>query len=97
MPITESIQYIAVFGITILFSCFALVLDEHKLLTKMIAGLCWFIMSLVQFILGGHQGVLTVPFSLLFMGFGLVFVFSTVTDYWKTEGEKKRNVGFPSF
>jgi len=88
MPISETISYIIIFGLTVIFTVFALTMQEYayKLLLKLIAATCWFIMAVIQFILGGTTSALTIPISSLFTIFGFIFCFSTIDDW---QGEKK--------
>lgn len=83
---SETIQYIIVFGLTIIFSVFALTMEKHALFLKIAAGVCWFIMAVTQFILGDITSALTLALATLFSVFGFIFFFSTILN-WK--GEKK--------
>lgn len=81
MVVSETIQYITILGITIIFSAFSLINIEQKLVMKVSAGLCWFIMALTQFFFFGVTQALTIPLMFMFLGFGLIFSFSIVTDF----------------
>ena len=89
MVLTETIQYITVFAVTIVFSAFALAITNRlAVVLKVIAGLSWFTLSLTQFFYFGGSQVIAAPLSLMFMGIGLFFCFSIVTDF-RTAKEKR--------
>lgn len=86
MVLPETIQYASLLGVTIVFSAFALTIDKEglKLVLKLTATICWFVMALTQFFFFGGSNVLAAPMVMLFLAFGIIFAFSTVTD-WNTE------------
>jgi hypothetical protein len=92
MALSETIQYIIPFGVTMVFTAFAFALSTGKdnkelsLIFKGIAGLCWFMMSLIQFFFFGSEALLAIPTTILFMGFGFIFTFLIVQDF----GEQKK-------
>lgn len=86
MPISETITYIIIFALTIIFTVFALTLEKNRLLLKMSAGLCWFILALVTLITNTTFAVVPIALTFLFGGFGVIFFISTVDDW---AGEKK--------
>jgi len=86
MPISETIQYAIVFALTIIFSVFALTIEKHQILLKITAGICWFIMAVLQYVFGGVAATLTLPLSLLFSVLGFIFFASTILNW---SGEKK--------
>ncbi len=89
MAISETIQYVTILAITIVFSAFSLTIESHKFILKIIAGLCWFIMALTQFMFMGGSAVLAVPFAVLYLGLGFVFTASIVSDFMT---EKKSRI-----
>jgi hypothetical protein len=88
MPISETIQYVIIFGLTIIFSVFALTMENYRLFLKMAAGTCWGIMAIIQFTLGDISSALTLGFALLCSILGLFFFASTILDW---HGEKKES------
>jgi uncharacterized membrane protein len=92
MVLEESFQFIAVFVITIVFSMASLMNTEYRIMLKVIAGLSWFIMALTQYYYFGGSQVLAYPLTFLFLGFGLVFSFSIVSDF--KQKERDRVYGF---
>jgi len=85
MPISETIQYIIIFALAVVFTSFALAMEKHRITLKVIAGICWFILALAQFILD-VAGTFSMPFATLFMAIGLILFLSTILDW---TGEKK--------
>ncbi|MFA5366046.1 MAG: hypothetical protein WC325_12765 [Candidatus Bathyarchaeia archaeon] len=65
---------------------------EYRIMLKVIAGLSWFIMALTQYYYFGGSQVLAYPLTFLFLGFGLVFSFSIVSDF--KQKERDRVYGF---
>ena len=93
MVLSETIQYVTILGITIVFSAFSFMEFEHRLTVKVIASLCWFVMALTQFYYFGASQVLAVPFMFLFLGLGMVFSFSIVTDFRQKKRDEIYNFG----
>jgi len=81
MVLEETFLFSAIFVTTLVFSILALVNTEYRLLMKVTAGLCWFVMALTQIYFFGVANVLVVPVMLLFLGFGMVYSFSIVSDF----------------
>lgn len=88
MPISETIEYTLIFGLTVIFTVFAIVLKEgtQRLIMKVIAGILWFVMAVAQFLIGDITSALTLSFALLCGTFSTIFFLSTVLDWF---GEKK--------
>lgn len=87
MVLSDTILYVSMFALPIVFSAFSMADNDYRLLFKIIAGLCWFIDSLSVFYFFGGSGLLSVPLMLLFMGLGFVFTASIVSDF----KQKKRD------
>jgi hypothetical protein len=87
MVLSETIQYVTILGVTVFFSAFSFADTEHRLVIKIVSGLCWFVMALTQFYYFGVTQVFAVPFMFLFLGLGTIFCFSIVTDF----RQKKRD------
>ncbi len=87
MVLEETFLFTAILVSTLVFSIVALINTEYRLLLKVVAGLCWFVMSLTQFYFFGVDNVLAVPVMFLFLGFGMVYSFSIVSDF----RQKKRD------
>lgn len=87
MVLSETIQFASVVMVTIVFSAFSFTDSQYRLVIKLIAGLMWFILSLTTVAFFGGTAVLTVPLMFMFMGIGLFFFFTTISD-WK---QKKRD------
>lgn len=93
MPISETIYFVITFGLSVVFSTFAMVLEENKILLKILAGLCWFILALMMFIVGDVTSGLTLAFSMLFWGLGFMFWAWTTKDWFQErKGEFGRSV-----
>ncbi len=88
MVLSETVVYVSLLGVTLAFSAFALASEMHRMALKIIAGLCWFVMALTQFFFLGGSALLAAPLSLLYVGFGLVFCFSMVTEFNETKRRK---------
>ena len=87
MVLEESFQFVALLCITLGFSFATMINTEYRLIMKVVASLCWFVMALTQIYFFGGSQLLAVPTMFLFMAFGLVFTFSIVTDF----RQKKRD------
>lgn len=92
MVLEESLLYSALFVSTLVFSVVALLNTEYRLLLKVVAGLCWFVMALSQFYFFGVASALSIPVMFLFLGFGLIYCFSIVSDF--KQAERDRVYGF---
>jgi hypothetical protein len=55
---------------------------------KLIAGLCWFIFGISQFYFFGPNQTLAAPLMILFVAFGMFFVFSMFDDHRKLQKDK---------
>lgn len=90
MVVSETVQYVTILGLSIVFSVLALVIQEntYRLVLKVSASLCWFILSLTQFLFLGGSATMAVPLAMLFLGFGFVFAASIVTDFQSQKREK---------
>lgn len=87
MVLSETIAYVTIFAVTLVFSGLALALGNNeklRIVVKVIAGLAWFVMSLTQFYFFGASHTLAIPFMFMFLGIGSVFCYSIVQDF-KTE------------
>jgi uncharacterized membrane protein len=87
MVLSDTIAYVTILAVTIVFSSFALALGSNeklRIVNKVIAGLTWFVLALTQFYFFGGSHPLCVPMMFLFMGIGSVFCYSIVQDF-KTE------------
>lgn len=98
MAVSETIQYTFLFALTVVFSIFAIFIDEYtwKMMFKVAAGLLWSICSLVQFVAGDSSSVLTIASSLVFAVFAFLYFLSTVLDWFtemKTDYQPKRKMG----
>jgi len=80
MPISETVGYITVFGLTVIFTVFALTMKENKIFL-----LAWMVMALLQFVVGNTITVLSLALPPLFAVFGILFIISTIKDWY---GEK---------
>lgn len=87
MVLEESFQFVALLAVTLGFSFATLVDSQYRLIFKLGAGLCWFVLALSQLYFFGGSQLLAVPLMVLFFGFGLFFVFSIVSDF----KQKKRD------
>lgn len=81
MVLEESFQFVAIFVTTLVFSMATLPNTEYRLLLKVMAGISWFVLALTQYYYFGGSQLLAYPLTFLFLGFGLVFCFSIVTDF----------------
>lgn len=88
MATLEIIMYVIVFGVTILFSLIAIDHPKEEVHYKFIAALCWFIFSLVHFILTLSLGTLAYAITILWLGFGLVFTFMGIQEFFSMKRDK---------
>lgn len=86
----EIVQYGILFAITIVFSMIALSMDNpaYKILTKLIAGTCWILMSVSQFLFMDVTSGLTLAMGSVFAIFGLFFYMATILD-WSNDNSQK--------
>lgn len=88
MVLEETFLFTAILVSTLVFSVIALLDTEYRLLFKFVAGLCWFVMGLSQFYFFGVGHALAIPMMFLFMGFGMVYSFSIVSDFRQKKRDK---------
>ena len=81
MVLSDTLAYVTILGITVVFSAFSLADTEYRLIMKIIASLSWFIMGLTQFFFFGGSYLLAVPLCFFFIAVGVFFSFSIVTDF----------------
>ena len=82
MVLSETIAYVTLFGMTIVFTCFALVISDKlwRVALKFIAGLFWIVMAIGNFFFMGSSGFLMVM-SLPYVIFGLLFWVAIFNDF----------------
>jgi uncharacterized membrane protein len=90
MVLSETIQYVTILAVTIIFTAFALGIQDkiYKTFLKVLAGLCWFVMALIQFYFMGTEALLALPLMFMYLGIGMVFSFSMLADYLTTKKER---------
>jgi uncharacterized membrane protein len=88
MVLEESFQFVALLVITLGFTFATLIKNDYRLLFKVVASLCWFVMALTQIYYFGGGQLLAVPLMFLFTGLGLIFTFSIVTDFKDKERDR---------
>lgn len=81
MVLSESIQFITILGVTLAFTVFSFMDIEQKIIMKIIAGICWFMLSVTSLFFFGVGELLSIPLMLMFLAFGMIFSFSIVTDF----------------
>lgn len=74
MVLSETVVYMAMFALTIIFTAFAIVIKEEvwNILLKFIAGFFWIVLAVSNFYFMGSNGffiVMSLPFAI----FGLIF------------------------
>ena len=83
MALSGTVQYAIIFGVTIIFSLLALTSDKQgyavRVITRFIAGFCWLIMAVLQFVIGNTLEILTIALSTFFFGFAAIFMFSAIS------------------
>ncbi len=87
MVLEETYLFAAIVTTTLVFSVVALLNTEYRMLLKVLSGLCWFVLALTQFYFFGVDHALGVPLMFLFLGVGMFYSFSTVSDF----RQKKRD------
>lgn len=58
------------------------------MLLKVISAIFWFIDGLTVFYFFGASSLLAIPLMMMFLGLGLVFTFSIVTDFKQKERDR---------
>lgn len=84
MVLSETVQFVVIMAVTVIFSAFALAIEDKnytRLVLKLIASFCWFILSLTQLYFFGASQMLAIPLTLMFLGIGLFYAFSIVNDF----------------
>ena len=94
MVLSETIGYVTILALTIIFSAFALVIQDKlwRVALKFIAGFFWIVLSISLFFFMGSDGFLMIM-SLPFAIFGMIFWFAILYDFLNTR--KKRIWKFP--
>lgn len=82
MVLSETIAYVTIFALTVVFSVFAIVIKDElwRVALKIIAAMFWFVMAVGQFMFFGVEGslyILGLPYAI----FGLLFIFALVHDF----------------
>jgi hypothetical protein len=82
MVLSETISFITIFSLTIVFSVFAIVIKDEiwRVALKMMAALFWMVMAVLQFTYFGVNSALNI-LSLPYAIFGLLFVFAILHDF----------------
>ena len=90
MVLSETIAYVTLLGLTIVFTAFALVIrDKIWIVTlKLVAGLFWMVMAISQFYFFGSDGFLMI-LSLPYTIFGVILFYTILNDYL---GDKKDRI-----
>ena len=89
MVLSETISYVTLLALTIIFTAFALTIQETiwRFLLKMVAGLFWFVMAVSTFFFFGSDGflmVMSIPYAIL----GLMFYILIIHDSLKAKRDK---------
>lgn len=93
METLELVQYVIMFNLALLFTILGLKAKEQKIVLKMIAGFCWAIFAVLQYLLG-EGAVLSNVCGLLFSVFAVIVFASLIYDYGHKEGyQKQRTMG----
>lgn len=89
MVLSETIGYVTILALTIIFSAFALVIQDKlwRVALKFIAGFFWIVLSVSLFFFMGSDGFLVIM-SLPFAIFGLIFWLNILTDFLNTRRER---------
>lgn len=89
MVLSETVIYISVFALTIVFTAFALVLQENfwRIMMRIIAGMFWMVLGVSVFIFMGPASEFVI-LSLPFVIFGLLFIISIIYDSLKTKHDR---------
>jgi len=89
MVVSETIGYVTIFALTIVFTAFSFVIQDNiwRILLKAIAGLFWMIFGIVLFVSVGTSGFLSVM-SLPFVIIGLIFWIILIYDFFAEKKEK---------
>jgi hypothetical protein len=90
MVLSDTISYIVLFALTVVFTAFALVMPDKiwRSILKFIAGMFWLVMAVSQFFYFGTDGflmILSVPYAI----FGLIFWAMILNDFL---GDKKDRI-----
>jgi hypothetical protein len=89
MVLSETISYITLFAMTIVFTAFALAIQENvwRILLKMVAGLFWMVMAVSSFFFFGSESflmIMSLPYAII----GLIFWVLIIYDSLKTKRDK---------
>jgi hypothetical protein len=89
MVLSDTISYITLFALTIVFTAFALVIQEKvwAILLKVVAGLFWFVMAASSFFFFGSESfllIMSLPYAII----GLIFYILIIHDTLKTKHDK---------
>ena len=87
MSLAISDQYMVLIGVTLLFTVFAIA--SHTVITHLLAALCWFASTFANMALSQQGTLLQTTLSYLFIGFGLIFAFSTLQQTYDLITERK--------
>jgi uncharacterized membrane protein len=87
--LSDTISYITLFALTIVFTAFALAIQENvwRILLKMIAGLFWMVMAISSIFFFGSSSFLMVM-SLPYAMIGMIFWILIIYDVLKTKHDQ---------
>jgi hypothetical protein len=77
MVLSDTISYITLFALTVVFTAFALVIQDNlwKVALKFIAGLFWVVMAVGQFFFFGSGSflmILSLPFAIFGLQYSMI-------------------------
>jgi hypothetical protein len=89
MVLSDTVGYITLLGLTIVFTSFAFVIPDSlwRNLLKFVAGLFWMVMAVANFYFMGPNSFLAVM-SLPYAVFGMLFIFMMFRE-WLNEKHQK--------
>ncbi len=90
MVLSDTISYVTLLGMTIVFTSFALVIKEEfwRVTLKIVASVFWFVMAVAQFIFFGSESammVMSLPYAII----GMIMVWAILHDFL---GDKKERI-----
>lgn len=88
MAIIEIVYYGIVFSVTLIFSMMAIAFKKEEVHFKFIAGVCWFILAIVHFLVGDITSVLTYAIAVFWMGLGFLFTILGIQDFFNMKRDK---------
>ena len=88
MATVEIVEYGVIFAVTLIFSMIAINFKKEEVHYKFVAGICWLVLAVAQFIVGDIDSPLTWAIGFFWFGFFLLFTILAIQDFFNMKKDK---------